>query len=267
MIEVIKDFHGTYPNDPLRNINFDKYAEKGRDCLLYLSTKLPQTIISDVEKPKYWFNAEEQLYNYGSNLDTINSFIDKVDYLFTVFPDYLEKRNKRIYTFFPIDMEIVDSIPKNLVKKYSSIYTGGVYGGHINEIAESVKSLNGCLLSHAPNVSYIEKLNLISESLVTVCHNLIIPLNGKCSGPQLKTRCFEAAACKSLMLVLKDSYNVVEDWFTPNKDFIYYEEGNLKETLNHCVNNYTKYQDLVDSAYERFTKNYTTLNFIEKYLK
>jgi hypothetical protein len=69
------------------------------------------------------------------------------------------------------------------------------------------------------------------------------------------------------MLVLKDDYNIVEDWFKPNQDFIYYERGNLISTIKNCLENYDKYTDLIESAHQKLMTKYTTSNFIERYLK
>jgi hypothetical protein len=264
MIKVIKDFTHTYPEDPLRNINFENYVNEGKDCVLYISTGIPSKIVSDTTVPKYWFNAEEQLYNYGLDLD---KFASEVDEIFTILPDYITKRPKRRYVFFPTDPKVLDLTESEQNKSIPVIYTGGIYGPHLEEISNGVNKFNGIVLSHIPNVSYIQKLNLVKKSKISICHNLLIPLNGKCSGPQLKTRCFEAAACKTLMLVLKDDYNIIEDWFKPNEDFIYYERGNLISTIKSCLEDYDKYTDLIESAHQKLMTKYTTSNFIERYLK
>jgi len=85
--------------------------------------------------------------------------------------------------------------------------------------------------------------------------------------PQLKSRIFEAAFCRSLILCKKDNFNVIEKYFTPNKEFVYYEEGKLFEKVNSILGNFEDYLPLIERAYNRAVKEYTTAAFYEKFLK
>ena len=85
--------------------------------------------------------------------------------------------------------------------------------------------------------------------------------------PQLKSRIFEAAFCRSLILCKKDNFNVIETYFTPNEEFIYYEEGKLVQTVNKILVNYDTYLPVVEKAFKRAISQYTTSAFFEKYLK
>jgi preprotein translocase subunit Sss1 len=85
--------------------------------------------------------------------------------------------------------------------------------------------------------------------------------------PQLKSRVFEAAFGRSLILCKRDPFNVIERYFTPNKEFIYFEEGQLEEKLEEILSNYRKYQRVIDAAFDRAKKEYTTKAFVQKYLK
>jgi spore maturation protein CgeB len=85
--------------------------------------------------------------------------------------------------------------------------------------------------------------------------------------PQLKSRVFEAAFCRSLILCKKDGFNVIEKYFTPNEEFVYYEEGKLVETVNRVLTNYDAYLPVIDKAYNRAVAQYTTNAFFERYLK
>ena len=150
-------------------------------------------------------------------------------------------------------------------------------------------------------VSYQEKLNLIAQSKITLTHNLLYPslrhvfnvwkypdwrankafsdipgviglLKKLIAGqqievPQLKSRVFEAAFCRSLILCKRDNFNVIEKYFTPNEEFVYYEEGRLVETVNKILSNYDAYLPVIDEAYKRAVSQYTTAVFFEKYLK
>ena len=151
-------------------------------------------------------------------------------------------------------------------------------------------------------VGYQEKLDLISQSKITFTHNLLYPtvrhvlnvwkypewrankafsdiprgviglakrlMTGpEIEVPQLKSRVFEAAFCRSLILCKKDNFNVIEKYFTPDEEFVYYEEGKLVETVNKILSNYDAYLPVVDKAYNRAVSQYTTAAFLEKYLK
>ena len=87
--------------------------------------------------------------------------------------------------------------------------------------------------------------------------------------PQLKTRIAEAAAARALMLCRKDPWNIIEKWYTPNVDFVYYEEGKLEEKIREILADWNtgKYQKMIDNAYEKTIREYTTKVFFEKFLK
>ena len=150
-------------------------------------------------------------------------------------------------------------------------------------------------------VGYQEKLNLIAQSKITLTHNLLYPtvrhvfsvwkypdwranqafsdipgvigllkrlLTGpEIEVPQIKSRIFEAAFCRSLILCKKDNFNVIEKYFTPGEEFVYYEEGRLVYTVNKILANYDAYLPVIDRAYNRAVSQYTTAAFFEKYLK
>jgi spore maturation protein CgeB len=83
--------------------------------------------------------------------------------------------------------------------------------------------------------------------------------------PQLKSRTVEAAICKSLMLVKKDPWNVIEYWFTPDEDFIYFENPeDLSNKVKEVNSNWEKYQDIVESAYNKVITKYNTKYIFEK---
>ena len=87
--------------------------------------------------------------------------------------------------------------------------------------------------------------------------------------PQLKTRLTETAAARALMLYQRDPFNIIERWYTPNVDFIYYDEGKLEEKIREILANWHtgKYQKIIDNAYEKTMREYTTKVFFEKYLR
>jgi hypothetical protein len=82
--------------------------------------------------------------------------------------------------------------------------------------------------------------------------------------PQMKTRMVESAACKTLMLMYKDDWNVIEEWFEPNKHFLYWETFEELETLIKDVSdNYEKYWHIVEAANEH-VQQYSIENLMKK---
>ena len=75
--------------------------------------------------------------------------------------------------------------------------------------------------------------------------------------PQFKVRTFEIASCKSLLIVKKDPWNLIEDFLEPEKEFIYFENFTELEDIIHDVStNFENYQGIIDAAYET-CQNYT----------
>jgi len=86
--------------------------------------------------------------------------------------------------------------------------------------------------------------------------------------PQIKTRGFEAAFNKTLMLVKRDPWNVIEHWFEPEVDFVYYDsESHLKSKIRDILENWVDYKQIVENAYDKAVSNYTTKNLIKKIIK
>ena len=86
--------------------------------------------------------------------------------------------------------------------------------------------------------------------------------------PQLKSRTVESALCKSLLLVKKDPWNVMEYWFEPEKDFIYFENcADLADKIEEISTHYDKYQHIVDNAYNKVINFYNTKYIFERIKK
>ena len=70
--------------------------------------------------------------------------------------------------------------------------------------------------------------------------------------PQFKVRTHEITSSKSLMLVKKDPWNLVEDFYEPDKEFIYFETfPELQERIQDIKDNFDSYKNIIEKAYER----------------
>lgn len=160
------------------------------------------------------------------------------------------------------------------------------------DIRSTIKKYNGIIVAANPNIGYLDKLNLLCRSKITICHNLLfldwcyptcvdsiktfshIDKTAMFNHlddliiPQMKGRVFEAAFCKSLILCKRDPWNVIENWFNPNTDFIYFDNiDDLHLKIDNILNNYDYYIDHhIKNAYNRAINNYTTYHFMKNYI-
>ena len=213
-----------------------------------------------------------------------------------------QKNKKHTPIYFPFNEQY---IPKKTSKEHDIIYTGHILSKPILEDVKTISKFNYKVVSNSEHplvtdkgVEYKEKLNLIAKSKITLVHNLLylkpsnvfyiwkfpdwqenkafkyIPkwyepwrLFNYPIAPQLKSRLFEAAFSKSLILCKKDPFNIIERYFQADKEFVYFKEGELEQKIKEILENYKMYEKIIDSAFERAVKNYTTKQFFLKYLK
>ena len=64
-----------------------------------------------------------------------------------------------------------------------------------------------------------------------------------------------------------DQFNIIENYFEPGKEFVYYYEGELELKILEILENFGNYEQVIDNAYKRAINNYTTEKFVENYLK
>jgi hypothetical protein len=211
----------------------------------------------------------------------------RVPIFFPFNEDYIPKKEEKIFDIIYTGHVVSTKILKDL-----EIISRFNYKFVSNSKHELVTDLS---------VDYAGKMSLISKSKITLVHNLLYPTlrhirnvwkyadwrnnsafselpsliniykyfisSEKMVVPQLKSRVFEAAFGRSLILCKKDPFNVIEKYFIPDKEFLYYEEGGLENTIQLIINNYEKYSHIAERAYERAIVEYTTEAFFNKYLK
>ena len=75
--------------------------------------------------------------------------------------------------------------------------------------------------------------------------------------PQFKVRTHEIASSKSLMLVKRDPWNLIEDFYIPEEEFIYFDSfDELESIIIHLSNNFDEYTDIIERAYVK-SQDYT----------
>ena len=322
-MKVIKRSSHGYSQDPTKNLGFESYDGQGAADVAFIIAafdqaagcwdqfKLPPDELDAVQKmrvvrlefeePNKFFISEE--------FDAYDQDFHKILTLCPFTTEYFNKRDgveRRVPIFFPFNE---DFIPHTSEKLYDIIYTGHLHPKPIMRDMKTISQFNYRLVSNSDHelvtdrgVGYAEKLSLISQSRITLTHNLLYPsvrhvlnvwkypdwsannafsniprgklkliksllIGPEIEVPQLKSRIFEAAFCRSLILCKKDNFNVIEKYFTPDKEFVYYEEGRLVQTVNKVLANYDEYLPIIHQAYKRATEQYTTASFFQKYLK
>ncbi len=316
-MQVIKRVKG-YAQDPNRYFHLADYASRCGDFVL---------IEAGFSKPLLWeeygftpgelarikskkivrieFDEPNKLY-VGDYPWTYDGDFYKILTLCPYTADWLNKKykqKKRIPIFFPIHERY---IPPKRKKTIDIIYSGHIYAKELHHELSSMRTFNYSIVSNSndpivthPSVSYKKKMELYSESKITLVHNILFKpyfhriLNVWMSGdfwnnkafahfpvpwkpwelftksmhvPQLKSRPFEAAVSRSLILCMRDEFNIIERFFEPGKEFVYYEPGTLEQTVAHILQNYGDYETIINRAYNRAIKQYTMKSFVKKYL-
>lgn len=328
------------PEVPMSFFNFERF-EKQCGNFLFIDARINFKPIKEIKNEKLvYFEIEEPNRFNSSDLDFRREEYEWCFYkILSVCPyttEWLNKsqgKERRQFVFFPFNENL---IPPPAEKLYDVIYCGPITAREVLDIVKTLSKFNYRFVAPSEDILFgvikklrivrkikkilkipprreryltnkdvtnQEKLKLISQSRVTIVHNILfedvlavwqiqkmpdfedngafalIPKRNILRSildfilckeyivPQQKTRLFEAALCRSLILCRRDPFNIVERFFVPGKEFVYYEEDKLEETLRDILNHYEDYSGIIENAYQKASRNYTTKAFFEKYLK
>ena len=208
-------------------------------------------------------------------------------------------QNKYRNIFYPINKR---DFPPITDKEYDVIYHGGLHGEkYVNMLmtmkkfnyryasqTQGINSLTADNLVHATNLNLTnkEKFELISKCKISICYNTFEVRNERDRQhiksregwekneawkhiddlgiiPQFKSRCNEAAASRTLNLVKRDPWNIIETYYTPGDDFVYFDSNDeLKDQIDKILNNWSSYEKIIKNAYNKALR-YTTENLME----
>jgi glycosyltransferase involved in cell wall biosynthesis len=262
MIHLVTNYQSNYQEDPVRFLNFDEYGENTKDCLIFVGAHPHDSIFESSFLPKYFFSTEEQTWD----LDTTDKYINYVEKIFTICDPKVTNRVKREFSFFPTNKNL---LPLSFDKEYDVIYTGYANAPHVDELLNVIKNYKYAYVSFSNtnplvthfHVNYKTKFDLISKSKITVVHNLTASYT-----PQLKSRPFEAAFGKSLILCKRDDWNFLSTWFDEGTEFFYYNNAQeLQARINDVLSNYERNIPIIENAYRKAMDNYTTEAFVKKH--
>ena len=70
--------------------------------------------------------------------------------------------------------------------------------------------------------------------------------------PQFKVRNHEIASSKSLLIVKRDPWNLMEDFYEPEKEFIYFDNfEQLHDIIKDVRDNFENYEPIIEAAYQK----------------
>jgi hypothetical protein len=296
-----------YMDDPVYHLDLKRFEETTDDFYLvvgdlYTPPKLQQSfdkpiVVLTLEEPNFCTRDLQQdsvtgeMRLIGPHADDFN----KANKVLTLCPYTAASINNRIPIFFPFNEKYIKT---EFNKTFDLIYSGHYHSSFLPDLIKTVHNNNidyrvinssDDIYTTNPNCSYLEKLELYSQSRITLCHNLLFIDPNNISRykqflnadknlafahldhnimPQIKSRVFEAAFNKSVILCLKDPWNIIEMFFEPDTEFVYFEgKEDLIEKINYIKNNLSEFEPMVEKAYQRAVNNYTTQHFYEQYLK
>lgn len=293
-MRVITNFKHNYPEDPITHLDLAEFENDNKSVTLCYGSIVrgSKLIAIDLEEPIPREENIRKLFRYA-------------DIILNLCPWSSAWHNEAlgaeicIPIFFPFNMKFA---PKTDVKDIDVIYAGQIHD--VPELEATVKSLTKFNYAHVNfkandytthvNPTYEEKMNLYGRSKITIAHN-VLWLNNYWAQmikklypdwarnyaykdidqtdpvlkvyPQLKSRAFEAAFSKSLILCRYDQFRVLEHFFVPEKEFIYYYG---LEDMREKIDYFSKYEEerlaIVNPAYERAINKYTTKHFYDKFI-
>jgi len=279
-----------FPDDPALKLNFEVLETSDTPNIEFHIDPRNFTREPNIKYYCLDFELPNGFIGDPGRNDAINLHEKSYDKIFTICPYTVKIRNKFLqkelyhYVFFPSPFEW----NKSNEKIYDVFYAGSGSDYILNDeiLKFKYKAINQIKNKYITdtNVSFDEKLNLISKSKITIVHNIIniekFSLNfdtsqyfniGQTKLPfkhltQHKSRVIEASRCKSLILCKEDDFNIIEDFFTPNVHFIYFNNENLGEKLTEILNNYSNYTHIIENAFKKVNECYGINNFYKKYI-
>ena len=303
ILKILYDTSGVYKyNDILEPFGFgaDNEIRVEKKSLLTISPGNIEGIRLIQDYPDYYkmfFLPEEPNGFFAPHVyNAIYQLEDKYDLIFTICKYTKEWREK----YFNTDINKRMYVPFAFTEKYTYPNQEKIipvyFTGHnrtstiLPYIFNAVRKFNGTIVdaSQYKAVNAIEKMKLNGQSKISITYNLLFLMQQHVSSvmslpnwkdneafknldsllvPQMKTRLFEAAFSKSIILHKWDEWNVIEDWYTPNEDFIYFDdEKDLLEKINEILKNYDGYKYIAENAYNKAINNYTSKHFIDRYI-
>jgi len=185
------------------------------------------------------------------------------------------------------------SVPAGLEKTRDVCYVGGLYSPEHHSMMDIISKYNYVFVTQNNekvathrNLSNAAKINLVAQCKIGICFNKLYPTESHIAkiksyagwqtnkafdhlsdpiaiAPQIKTRLHELALCRTLILCHRDPWNLVEDYYEPGKEFIYFDNiEDLNTLIPEILKNYQEYQSVIDNAFKK-VGNYSTRQLVD----
>ena len=185
------------------------------------------------------------------------------------------------------------SEPSGLKKTHDVCYVGGLYSPEHHLMIDIISKYRYVFVTQNREkkathrrLTNAEKINQVAKCKIGICFNKLYPTASHVASvksyadwqnnrafdclsdpisiaPQIKTRLHELALCKTLILCHRDPWNLVEDYYEPGKEFIYFDNIEDLETLiPEILANYDAYQSVIDNAYRK-VMNYSSRQLVD----
>lgn len=304
-MKIINNLKIEIPDTNTYYFDLQDYSIENSDTVLiygYDTLENPPEILNKYKIKKY-LNVTMPTEFLSDQDIFLDDRFDKIYSICPYSCDWLNKiknTNKYEFIWYPFNKKY---IPSKTEKKYDVCYHGGIHGIKHIEMLDIIKNFNYRYMSMTNGINFltinklnyatdldlknIEKLLRVSESKISICYhnlpcyphhvdNIKAKINwqtNECFNqigitndiPQLKSRFIEASLCRTLNLVEKDNWNIIEKLYTPNEHFIYFENNNdLADKIETIINNYEDYVEIIEKSFWHSYNNYCTDSLIKK---
>ena len=213
----------------------------------------------------------------------------------------LKNTNKYKCVWYPFNSKY---IPAEKKKIYDVCYHGGIHGAKYSDMLNIISQFNYRFMSmtHSinpytqkhlsyatdTNLTHQQKMDLITQTKISICYNNFRVRDsqdeyhikskpnwsrnkafsevGKSNIiPQIKSRFIEACVARTLNLVERDPWNIIEKWYEPDKHFVYFDSNSeLQDKISEILSNWDDYNTIIDNAYNFSVTNYMCDNLIRR---
>jgi hypothetical protein len=288
---IVSDLNGDYADGVPAHLQLENFSQSSETDVLFYgynsveNFKLQQEYAHFSRKVLLNLWTPCEYFNKGDSYGRLaRKQVEYFDEIYTICPFTINWHRRTTgdsryrYIFHPFDGSYA---PTDFEKTADICYFGGVHGPKHEAFVQGMTKFNYRLISMQPhslithhNVPHHTKLDLVAQTKISLCYNML-PLteqhaaalinqyhqweDNKAFGllpsfmaPQYKCRAAEAAFCKSLLLVKRSPWKLIEHYFEPDKEFIYFDTvEEMQDKVADILSNYEQYQEIIDRAYKK----------------
>jgi len=288
---IVSDLKGDYTDGVPAHLKLEQYSQHSDTDVLFYGYDSIQNFKLQQEYAHYprkallnlWTPCE--FFNKGDSYGRLaRKQVEYFDEIYTICPFTINWHRRMTgdrryrYIFHPFDGS---HEPTDFQKTADICYFGGVHGPEHEEFVQGMTKFDYRLISMQAhplithhNIPHTNKLDLVAQTKISLCYNML-PLNNQhitCTktqyyqwqentafkmlnefkAPQYKCRAAEAAFCKSLLLVKRSPWNLIEHYFEPDKEFIYFDTvEEMQDKVSDILTNYEQYEEIIERAHKK----------------